>query len=177
MSIHEELAAELKDAIRARDRKRMDVIRQVETEVARARTEPGFHGEVDDALYQRVIAAYCKKMDKARLEFVAAGERGRAQAEKLAFEIEYLARWQARTLDEASTRDLVRAAIAELGAGQARTLDEAATRDLVRAAIAELGAADPRMTGRVSGHVMKAAGGPVDGALVNRLVREELGVA
>ena len=71
-------------------------IRQVETEVARARTEPGFHGEVDDALYRRVIAAYCKKMDKARLEFVAAGERGRAQAEKLAFEIEYLGRWQAR---------------------------------------------------------------------------------
>ena len=153
MSIHEELAAELKDAIRSRDRKRMDVIRQVETEVARARTEPGFHGEVDDALYQRVIAAYCKKMDKARLEFIAAGERGRAQAEKLAFEIEYLARWQARTLDEA------------------------ATRDLVRAAIAELGAADPRMTGRVIGHVMKAAGGTVDGALVNRLVREELGSA
>jgi len=131
----------------------MDVIRQVETEVARARTEPGFRGEVDDALYQRVIAGYCKKMDKARLEFVAAGERGRAQAEKLAFEIEYLARWQARTLDEATTRDLVRAAIAELGA------------------------ADPRMTGRVIGHVMKAAGGTVDGTLVNRLVREELGAA
>ena len=55
MSIHEELAAELKDAIRGRDRRRMDVIRQVETEVARARTEPGFHGEVDDALYRRVI--------------------------------------------------------------------------------------------------------------------------
>ena len=153
MSIHEELAAELKEAIRGRDRRRMDVVRQVETEVARARTEPGFHGEVDDALYRRVIAAYCKKMDKARLEFVAAGERGRAQAEKLAYEIEYLGRWQARSLDEA------------------------ATRALVRAAIAELGAADPKMAGRVIGQVMKAAGGTVDGTLVNRLVREELGSA
>jgi uncharacterized protein YqeY len=151
MSIHEELAAELKEAIRGRDRRRMDVIRQVETEVARARTEPGFRGEVDDALYRRVIAAYCKKMDKARLEFVAAGERGRAQAEKLAFEIEYLARWQVHTLDEA------------------------ATRALVQAAIGELGAADPKMAGRVIGQVMKAAGGMVDGTLVNRLVREELG--
>ncbi len=153
MSIHEELAAELKEAIRGRDRRRLDVVRQVETEVARARTEPGFHGEVDDALYRRVIAAYCKKMDKARLEFVAAGERGRAQAEKLAYEIEYLGRWQARSLDEA------------------------ATRALVRAAIAELGAADPKMAGRVIGQVMKAAGGAVDGTLVNRLVREELGSA
>jgi len=129
----------------------MDVIRQVETEVARARTEPGFRGEVDDALYQRVISAYCKKMEKARLEFEAAGERGRPQAEKLAWEIEYLGRWQPRTLDEA------------------------ATRELVRAVIAELGAADPKMAGRVIGQVMKAAAGPIDGALVNRLVREELG--
>jgi hypothetical protein len=153
MSIHEELAAELKDAIRGRDRRRMDVIRQVETEVARARTEPGFRGDVDDALYRRVIGAYCKKMDKARLEFVAAGERGRPQAEKLAFEIEYLGRWQAQTLGEA------------------------ATRDLVRAAIAELGAADPKMVGRVIGQVMKAAAGTVDGGLVNRLVREELGAS
>jgi Asp-tRNA(Asn)/Glu-tRNA(Gln) amidotransferase B subunit len=33
------------------------------------------------------------------------------------------------------------------------------------------------MTGRVIGLVMKAAGGTVDGTLVNRLVREELGSA
>jgi hypothetical protein len=151
MTIHEELAAELRDAMRTRDRRRMDVIRQVETELARARTEPGFHGEVDDALYRRVIAAYTKKMDKARLEFEAAGERGRAQAEKLAFEIDYLKRWQAQTLDEEATRALVRSAIAELGAGDAKAV------------------------GRVIGQVMKAGAGTLDGALVNRLVREELG--
>jgi uncharacterized protein YqeY len=150
MSIHQELAAELKEAIRSRDRRRLDVIRQVETEVARARTEPGFHGEVDDALYRRVIASYTKKMEKARLEFEAAGERGRPQAEKLAFEIEYLARWQLRTLDEESTRALVRAAIAEMGV------------------------TDPKMAGRVVGQVMKAGAGRLDGAVVNRLVREEL---
>jgi len=151
MPIHEELAAELKDAMRARDRRRMDVIRQVETELARARTEPGFHGEVDDSLYRRVIAAYVKKMDKARQEFEAAGERGRPQAEKLAFEIEYLKHWQAQTLDE----DV--------------------TRALVRATITELGATDPKMAGRLIGQVMKAGAGTLDGSLVNRLVREELG--
>jgi uncharacterized protein YqeY len=151
MPIHEELTAELREAMRAHDRRRMDVIRQVETEVARARTESGFHGEVDDPLYRRVIAAYVKKMDKARLEFEAAGERGRPQAEKLAFEIEYLKRWQIQSLDED------------------------ATRALVRAAVAELGATDPGMLGRVIGQVMKAGEGRVDGSLVNRLVREELG--
>jgi uncharacterized protein YqeY len=151
MSIHDELAAELRDAMRARDRRRMDVIRQVETELARARTEPGFSGEVDDALYRRVIAAYVKKMDKARLEFEAAGARGHDQAEKLAFEIGYLQRWLPRLLDEDATRALVRTAIAELGADH------------------------PRMSGRVIGQVMKAGAGKLDGSLVSRLVAEELG--
>jgi uncharacterized protein YqeY len=137
--------------MRAHDRRRMDVIRQVETELARARTEPGFSGEVDDALYRRVIASYVKKMDKARQEFEAAGERGRPQAEKLAFEIEYLQRWLPPALDEE------------------------ATRALVRAAIAEVGATDAKMAGRVIGQVMKAGAGSLDGSLVNRLVREELG--
>ena len=46
---------------------------------------------------------------------------------------------------------------------------------MVRFAIAELKANDPKMIGRVIGQVMKSAKG-LDGALVNRLVREELGV-
>src|SRR4030042_600775 len=91
------------------------------------------------------IAGYVKKMDKARLEFVAAGERGRPQADKLAFEIEYLKRWQAQTLDED------------------------ATRALVRAALAVLGTADPKMSGRVIGQVMKAGAGTVAGRVGKRL--------
>ena len=61
MSIREEFAAELKDAMRHKDRRRLDVIRQVESEVSRAKSEPGFTGEVDDTLYALVIAAYIKK--------------------------------------------------------------------------------------------------------------------
>jgi uncharacterized protein YqeY len=149
--IKEDLAAELKDAMLSRDRRRMDVVRQIDTEVARARTEPGFQGEVNDDLYVRVISAFVKKMDKARLEFVAAGERGRAHAEKLAFEVDYLSRWLPQGL----------------GAE--------ATRALVRSAISELGASDPKMAGRVVGHVLKSGAEGLDGALVNRLVKEELG--
>ena len=58
MTIHEELAEELKDAMRSKDRPRINVIRQVETEVTVAKTAPGFTGEVDDDLYRDVISAY-----------------------------------------------------------------------------------------------------------------------
>jgi uncharacterized protein len=152
MSIHDELRSELKDAMRQKDQRRMDVIRQVESEVSVARTAPGFEGEVDDALYRQVIATYCKKMEKAREEYAKLGERAQPMAEKLHWEVEYLSRWLPRKLGEEETRALVRAAITELGIS------------------------DPKQAGKLVGHLMKSQQG-LDGALVNRLARELLGTA
>lgn len=129
----------------------MDVIRQVKTEVSVARAEPGFKGEIDDDLYVRVIGAFVKKMEKARQEFDELGEPGLAHSKKLAFEIDYLARWLPEALTDEETRVLVRAAIAELAAD------------------------DPKMAGRVTGHLMKSGTEGLDGAAVARIVREELG--
>ena len=151
MSIQEELAAELRDAMKAKDVRRRDVIRQIETEVATAKSQPGFSGEVDDALYQKVIASYVKKMDKTRAEYEGYGERGADMAAKLAFEVEYLSKWIPQKLGEAETTELIRAAIAELGVE-----------------------GDDKAAGRVTGHLMKTRGKDLDGGLVNRLVREEL---
>jgi uncharacterized protein YqeY len=151
MTIAEQLSDELREAMRAKDAPRRDVIRQVQTEVATARSQPGFVGEVDDAFHQSVIASYVKKMDKARSEYEELGDRGRAMAEKLAYEVEYLSRWLPAKLDEAGTRRLVAEAIEELGV-----------------------AGDEKAAGRVTGHLMARQGKDLDGGLVNRLVREEL---
>ena len=151
MSIREELASELRDAMRGQDAPRRDVIRQIETEISVARSEPGFSGELDDDLYRRVIGAYVKKMDKARQEYLDIGERGAAMAAKLGYEVEYLSRWIPQKLDEAQTRDLVKKTIQELGV-----------------------AGDEKAAGRVTGQLMKEHGKDLDGGLVNRLVREEI---
>jgi uncharacterized protein YqeY len=98
-----------------------------------------------------VIGSYVKKMDKARSEYEEIGERGEAMASKLEYEVEYLSRWLPKKLDEASTRELVRAVIADLGV-----------------------AGEEKAAGRVTGELMKARGADLDGGLVNRLVREEL---
>lgn len=150
MGIQEELVAELQDAMRAKDKPRSSVIRQIQTEIAVAKSASGFNGEVDDDLYRSTIVSYVKKMEKARLEFEGLGDRGAEQAAKLAYEVEYLSRWTPTLLGEDATRDIVKAAIAELG------ID------------------DPKMMGRVMGHVMKSEA-ELDGGLVNKLVREELG--
>lgn len=150
MSIKSELASELREAMFARDARRRDVVRQIETEVTRKVTAPGFSGEADDALYRQVITSYVKKMSKARDEYAGMGERGAAMAEKLGFEVDYLARWLPKTLSESETADLVRSAIDELGVD------------------------DPKSAGRVIGHLMKSHKDELDGSLVGRLVREEL---
>lgn len=151
MSIQDELTEELRDAMRAKDARRRDVIRQIRTEVSVARSSAGFSGDVDDALYRDVIASYTKRMRKSIEEYRELGERGEAMADKLAFEVEYLSRWMPETLGPDETRDLVRAAIDELGV-----------------------AGDEKATGRVIGHLMTSHREELDGSLVSRIVREEL---
>lgn len=151
MSIQEQLTEELRVAMKERDQQRRDAIRQVQTEVATAKSQAEFSGEVDDAFYQKVIASYVKKMDKSREEYAGMGERGQGMADKLAFEVEYLSQWLPQKLGEDETRSLVTKAISELGV-----------------------AGDEKAAGRVTGHLMKTRGDDLDGGLVNRLVREEL---
>jgi uncharacterized protein len=150
VTIKEELAAELKEAMLSKDARRRDVLRQVQSEVSVAISEPGFTGEADDAFYEQIISSYVKKMKKSKEEYEGFGERGQAMAEKLGYEVEYLGRWLPQKLDEDATRALVRESISSLGVGG----DEAA--------------------GRVIGALMKEHGDDLDGGLVNRLVREEL---
>lgn len=148
--IGQELAAELRDAMKSGDKPRRDVIRQIQTEVRTVTSQPGV-GEATDEVYEVVIAAYIKKMAKAREEYLAAGERGAEMAAKLEFEIDYLSRWMPSKLGAAETRTLVRQTIQDMRVE-----------------------GDPKAFGRVVGALMKTRD-DLDGALVNRLVREELG--
>lgn len=152
MTIADELAAELKDAILRKDAARRDAVRAVLSEVGVARTAPGFDGNAGDEFHRAVIASYVRKMRKAVDEYQTLGGRGLAMADKLSFEVEFLSRWLPSTLDEAATAHLVDEAIATLGVS-----------------------GDPAAAGRVIGTIMKAHKGEVDGGLVNRLVRERLG--
>lgn len=151
MTIQEQLSAELVDAMKSKDAPRRDVIRQVQTEIATAKSQPDFTGEVDDAFCEKIIASYVKKMDKSRAEYADLGDRGEVIAKKLAFEVDYLSRWLPTKLGESETRALVVESIESLGV-----------------------AGDERSSGRVTGEVMRTHGKDLDGALVNRVVKEEL---
>jgi len=149
MSIQDELNNELKDAMRAHDRNRTDVVRQIKTEIARTLKAPGFTGEADDDLYRMTISSYAKKMGKALAEYERLGDRGAAAAAKLRFEVEYLSRWLPKAPSEEDVAGFVDAVVLELGATDLKAL------------------------GQVMGHLMKQHPG-LDGTMASRLVRTRL---
>jgi hypothetical protein len=151
MSIEQDLRARLTAALKAKDLKTANVIRMVNTKVMEKRTAKGFSGEVDDALFLDVIAAYKKSLDKAKDQFAAAGERGAEQLAELEFETEFLAQFLPEMLGEDQVREIVKKAIADLGAS------------------------GPKMIGRVMGAVMKEHKGVVEAPLVKKIAAEELG--
>ncbi len=150
MSIEAELASRLKEAMRSKNTKELDVLRMVKTMAQARKTAPGFNEKTDDAFFTDVIVSYVKQQKKALVEFQKAGDKGRENAEKIEFEVAYLDPFLPKLKGE----------------------DE--VRVIVKAAVEQTGAASPKMVGKVIGFVMKDHKGEVDAAMVKRIALEEL---
>ncbi|HEY1815696.1 MAG TPA: GatB/YqeY domain-containing protein [Kofleriaceae bacterium] len=146
-----QLREELTASLKAKDLKTANLIRMINTKIMERRTAKSFTGTVDDPLVLDVIATYKKQMEKARQEYVAAGERGKDQIADIDFELTWCAKW--------------------LPAG----MSEAELRDAVAKAVAELPQKDPKMAGRVIGAIKKQFGDRADAQLTKKLADELLG--
>ena len=150
MSLEQTLTDTLTQAIRDKDQRMADVVRMIKSRITERRTAKGFSGQIDDAAVQDVISAYRKSLQKALPDYEKVGERGRAQAEQLRWEIEVLARWLPRGLDDA------------------------ALRSLVRERLTALGITDAKQIGRLTGDIMKTHKGQVDAADIKRIAEDLL---
>ena len=150
MSLEQTLNNTLTQAIRDKDQRMADIVRMIKSRITERRTAKGFSGQIDDAVVQDVISAYRKSLQKALPDYEKVGERGRAQAEQLRFEIEVLARWLPKGLDEP------------------------ALRSLVRERLTALNITDPKQVGRLMGDLMKTHKGLIDAADVKRFAEELL---
>ena len=147
MTISDDLSASLKEAMKAKDKPKLDAIRQVQTEVAKKKAEKG--EEATDELVLGVISSYVKKMTKAVEEYQSLGDRGVEMAEKIQYEIDFLSEW----LPEQLSDDEV-----------AKIVDEV---------LSEIGDVDMSQMGKIIGAVMAKADG-LDGATVSKIVREKI---
>ena len=147
MSIQETVAAQMKDAMKAKDMDRLGALRGI-----RAVFLTEMKKDNADALDDEACIGLLRRLEKQRVESIEAFEKG-GREEMAAAERAELA--------------VIREFLPSLA-------DEATTRGWVEGAIAETGAAAPKDLGRVMGAVMKAHKGDVDGGLAKRIAGELL---
>ena len=147
MALADELSTALKEAMKAKDKPKLDAIRQIQTEIAKKKSEKG--EEVSDELVLGVISSYVKKMAKAVDEYKSLGEKGEEMANKIQFEIDFLTTYLPEQLSEEEVEKIV---------------DDV---------LGELGDADMSQMGRIIGAVM-AKGDGIDGSIVSKIVKGKL---
>ncbi len=147
MPIIDDLSSALKEAMKAKDKPKLDAIRQVQTEIAKKKSEKG--EEATDELVLGVISSYVKKMTKAVEEYRSLGDRGIEMANKIQFEIDFLSSWLPEQLSEGEVSKII---------------DEV---------LADLGEVDMSQLGKIIGAVMSKAEG-LDGSMVSKMIRDKL---
>ncbi len=147
MALADDLSSALKDAMKAKDKPKLDAIRQIQTEIAKKKAEKG--EEVNDDLVLGVISSYVKKMIKAVEEYQSLGDRGQEMAKKIQFEIDFLSTYLPEQLSNEEVEKIV---------------DDV---------LSELGDVDISQMGRVIGAVM-AKGDGIDGSIVSKIVKDKL---
>ena len=147
MAIIDDLSNALKEAMKSKDKTKLDAIRQVQTEVAKKKAEKG--EEATDELVLGVISSYVKKMNKAVEENESIGDRGVEMAEKIKGEIEFLSTWLPEQLSDEEVEKIV---------------DEV---------LSELGDVDMSQMGKIIGAVMAKADG-LDGSTVSKIVKSKI---
>jgi uncharacterized protein len=148
MNLLERINEDLKEAMKSRDADRLSTLRMVKTALKNKEIDKMV--PLDDAEAMKTLQTLVKQRRDSAEQYLQVGRTDLADKE-----------------------------LAEIGLIEAylpAAVDEATIARLVDEAIAEIGATSPKEMGAVMKAVMaKLAGQPVDGKVINQLVRTKLG--
>jgi len=148
-SLQEQLQADLKVSIKARDEMRTGVLRMLRARIQEKQTEPGADQPLSEEVVQQLLTTYAKQRRDAAEAFDAAGRQ----------------ELRDRELQE---RDIVMTYLPE-------QLDDAAVRAALEKIIGSTGASSMKDMGKVMGPAMQQLRGKVEGSRVQQMLREILG--
>lgn len=148
MNIFDQISADIKSAMLAREKVRLEALRGVKKEFIEAKTAKGANGELTDDVAMKILAKMVKQR-KETAELYAAQNR-----------------------PELAENELAEAAVIEGYLPKALS-DEELTAELQKI-IAEVGATSAKEMGRVMGVASKALAGRADGKAISAKVRELL---
>jgi uncharacterized protein len=148
MSLEQQIMAEMKEAMKAKDEATLRGLRAIKAEIIKAKTEPGAGGEIDAATEQKFL----QKMMKQRKDSLDIYEKqGRADlAAKEKEEMAVIEKFLPQQLSEAEIKDAVSKIIASTGAASAADM------------------------GKVMGVASKELAGKADGKTISTIVKELL---
>jgi len=148
MGLEQQIMAEMKDAMKAKDEATLRGLRAIKAEIIKAKTEPGAGGEIDEATEQKFL----QKMMKQRRDSLDIFEKqGRADlAIKEKEEMAIIEKFLPKQLGEEELRGIIISIITATGA----------------VSLADLG--------KVMGVASKELAGKADGKAISNIVKELL---
>ena len=148
MALEQQIMAEMKDAMKAKDEGTLRSLRAIKAEIIKAKTEPGAGGEIDEATEQKFL----QKMMKQRRDSLEIFEKqGRADlAIKEKEEMAVIEKFLPKQLAEADIKLIVEKIITDTGASSASDM------------------------GKVMGAASKQLAGKADGKTISNIVKELL---
>jgi hypothetical protein len=148
MALEEQIMAEMKDAMRAKNEAVLRSLRAIKAEIIKAKTDPGAGGVIDETTEQKFLQKMMKQRRDSLEIFEKQGRTDLAVKEKE--EMAVIERFLPKQMNEAEIRD----AVAKI--------------------IADTGAALPADMGKVMGVASKQLAGLADGKTISALVKELL---
>lgn len=148
MALFETISEDIKAAMKARDKVRLDTLRNIKKVFLEAKTAPGANDTLEDADAMKILQKLAKQGHETADTFIAAGRQDLADVEQA----------QAKVIEEYLPKPLTEAEIEEV----------------VKAVIAETGASTMKDMGRVMGTASKKMAGKADGKTISAIVKKLL---
>jgi uncharacterized protein YqeY len=150
MSIQENILADMKTAMKQKEKDKLRVLRSLKTALMEKEISERKEGEaqLNDEQVTQVLMKAAKQRKDSIQQFEEAGRDDLAQQEKIELEI-------------------IESYLPEM-------MGEDEIRELAQLRIKELGASSMSDMGKVMGALMPEVKGKADGSLVNKIVKEEL---
>ncbi len=148
MNLEQQVMAEMKDAMKAKDEAGLRGLRAIKAEIIKAKTEPGAGGEISVEGELKLLQKIVKQRRDSLEIFTQQNRPDLAQKEQ----------------EE----------IAVIEKFLPKQLTEAEIKEALVAIIAEVGASSPADMGKVMGAATKQLAGKADGKVISALVKELL---
>jgi uncharacterized protein YqeY len=148
MNIFDQISEDIKAAMKARDKVRLDTLRNIKKVFLEAKTAPGANDTLEDADALKIIQKLAKQGRETAQTYVANNRQDLADGEL--------------------------AQVAVLEEYLPKALSEAEIEAEVRNIIAETGASSMKDMGRVMGAASKQMAGRADGRLISEIVKRLL---